>query len=160
MSVINQFIHTSTIATVTADVGVATGVGHNVNIIGGTNISTSAAGSTLTINAGPFWTEVTAASLSIVANNAYMMNRGTLITATLPVLAAKGTMIKFTGMGAGGYKIAQNNGQIIYFGTLATTPGIGGSMSSTFDRDSIELVCVVENTDFNVLSSIGNFLVV
>ena len=114
----------------------------------------------LNIDVSSTWTEVAAASVNLVARHNYIMNRATLITATLPILASKGTIIRLTGMGVGGWKIAQNVGQIVYFGTLATTPGIGGTLSSTADRDSIELVCVVENTDFNVLSSIGNILIV
>jgi len=47
------------------------------------------------------WTEVTDATVNLAVNSAYIMNRGTLITATLPVTAAKGSIIKITGLGAG-----------------------------------------------------------
>jgi hypothetical protein len=105
------------------------------------------------------WTEVTAATVSLVANNAYIMNRATLITATLPASAAQGTIIKITGIGAGGFTIAQNANQTIYFSTSNTTTGIAGSLSSSHARDSVELVCVVTDLSWNCTASIGNLLI-
>lgn len=106
------------------------------------------------------WTYVTAAAHALLVNTSCIMNRGTLIEATLPATAARGSTLRLTGMGVGGYKIKQGVTQIIYFGTTATTPGAGGSLSTTGDRDGIELVCVVADTDWNVINSIGNWTVV
>ena len=106
------------------------------------------------------WTEVNNATVNLAVNNGYIMNRGTLITATLPATAAQGSVIKITGMGAGGVLIAQNALQVIYFGPASTTPGVTGSLASTQDRDSLELVCVIANQSFNVISSSGNWTVV
>jgi len=106
------------------------------------------------------WTEVTDATVNLVGNSAYIMNRGTLITATLPATAAKGSVIKITGLGAGLFLIAQNALQSINFCSATTTVGIGGSLAATQAYDGVELVCVVANTTFNVTSSIGNLTLV
>ena len=39
--------------------------------------------------------------------------------------------------------IAQNDGEAIHFGNVDTTVGVGGSISSTEQYDSIELLCTV-----------------
>lgn len=96
----------------------------------------------------------------MAVNNGYIANNGATVQLTLPAVAVIGDMIRVTGKGAGGWQIQQNAGQTIYFASQATTTGAGGSLSSTDDRDSIELVCVTANNDWNVLSSIGNITVV
>lgn len=107
------------------------------------------------------WTVVTAASATMAVNNGYIANNAGMCTLTLPTTAAVGSIIEVTGINnATGWRIAQNSGQVIHFGTLNTTTGAGGSLTSTATRDSVRLVCVVANTDFNVLSSVGNITVV
>jgi hypothetical protein len=92
-------------------------------------------------------------------NNSYIANNAGLVTLTLPAVAALGSIIKVTGKGAGGWRIAQNAGQTIFFGTSTTTTGAAGRLDSTATRDTVELVCVTANNDWNVLSSIGNITV-
>jgi hypothetical protein len=106
------------------------------------------------------WIDVTAASQAMAVNTGYTANRGTLITFTLPATAAYGTVMRIAYVGAGGYKIAQNGGQTIHFGSTDSTLGIGGSVSSNTVGDCIELLCITADTDFRVLSSVGNFTVV
>jgi hypothetical protein len=109
----------------------------------------------------PFpWTTIVGANVTLQINHGYMMNRATLITAVLPAASATGDVIKITGIGVGGYTVTQNAGQIIHLGVLSTTPGVGGSVSSTHDRDSLEMVCVVDNLEFNVVNSFGNLSIV
>jgi len=79
-----------------------------------------------------------------------------MVTLTLPDTAAAGSIIRIVGIGAGGWRIAQNSGETIYYGTLSTTTGTGGNLSSTAQRDSVELVCTVADTGWTVISSIGN----
>lgn len=105
---------------------------------------------------GMTWTVITADQNAAV-NNGYICNKAGLLTLTLPTTAAAGTMIGVTGINtATGWKIAQNASQQIHFGTANTTSGTGGSLASSATRDSIELVCVVADLEWNVLSSIGN----
>ena len=132
----------------------------SVTSTGGTVTITPGAG-TLNIesSAGVLWTEVTSGTQAMAVNSGYIANFGTLVTATLPSTAALGSVFEITGKGAGGWRIAQNASQTIYFGDTATTTGATGYLEFTDDRDTIKLVCVTANTDFNVVSSIGNITV-
>lgn len=135
------------LATITAGAGTTINNGpHSIEII-----STAAGGT---------WTEVTAATVSLAVNTNYIMNRATLITATLPAAAAVGDTINIIGKGLGLYTIAQNAGQTIHFGIRDTTPGVGGSLSSTSQYDHIEIVCTTIDTDFTVSNAFADFDVV
>jgi hypothetical protein len=112
-----------------------------------------------TIPIGVSWVEVTTTSASMAVNTGYIANNAGLVTLTLPATAAQGSIIRVTGKGAGGWRIAQNAGQTIFFGASTTTTGATGHLDSTARRDTIELVCVTANNDFNALSSIGNISV-
>lgn len=107
---------------------------------------------------GLVWTAKTA-SFTAAANNGYIANAATLVVVTLPTTAAVGTTIRVAGMGAGGWKIAQNTGQQINFGSMPTTTGTGGSLASGNQYDAAELVCIVANTTWVVVSSQGNITV-
>jgi hypothetical protein len=133
-------------------------------ITAGTGISVTNGAGSITIAAtgsGFTWTIVTAASQALVAENGYIANNAGQVTFTLPVAAAVGDSFRVTGKNnATGWKIAQNAGQTIYFSTAATTTGAGGSLTSSATRDTVEIICVTTNNDFQVLSSIGNITVV
>jgi hypothetical protein len=105
---------------------------------------------------GLAWVEVTGTSQSASINSGYIANNAALVTVTLPTTAAVGSVVIVTGKGAGGWKIAQNASEIIHFGNKDTTTGTGGSLASTHRRDSVELVCVVADTEWNVINSVGN----
>lgn len=106
------------------------------------------------------WTNVTGTSQTAVGNNGYIANNAALVTITLPATAAVGQIVAVTGAGAGGWKIAQNAGQQIFFGSSSTTSGTGGSLASTNQRDAIELICTAANTGFTVRDAQGNITVV
>lgn len=108
----------------------------------------------------PFMWNVETTSVALVSNNGYISNSGSLLTFTLPATAAVGNTFKIAGLGSGGWKVAQNASQLIYFGVDTTTTGTGGSLASTQSHDVIELVCVVANTSFIVTDSIGNITIV
>jgi len=102
------------------------------------------------------WTVVTGATGGTV-NYGYICNHaGARVVVTLPTTAAVGSVLRIAGMGAAGWGIAQNAGETIFYGTDSTTPGAGGKLESTETRDCVELVCSVADTDWIVLSSIGN----
>ena len=112
------------------------------------------------------WSEVTGTSQAAAVNNAYVANNAGLVTITLPTTAAVGDRILVVGKGAGGWKIAQNASEQIIFregGTDAvdeTTIGTGGSVASTDDYDSIELVCTTADTTWRCISAKGNLTLV
>lgn len=145
------------------DSGDATASGNAITIAGAGGVTTSGSGATVTINGtgtGITWNTVSGTSASLAAHNGYITNNGSLVTLTLPATATVGDTIYITGLGAGGWTIAQNSGQLIHFGSAVTTTGVGGSLSSTNQYNTITLVCTVTNTTFNVLASIGNITVV
>lgn len=123
--------------------------------------SAGGAGSPMTWTAvgggGVTWIDQTTTPVTLAVDSAYSMNAGaSLITATLPTTAAFGTVIQVSGYGSGGWTIAQNANQMIHFGAVTTTTGVGGSLSSTDDKDQVTMVCAVANLEWVVNSSIGN----
>lgn len=103
------------------------------------------------------WQQVPGAAQAMVRMNGYIANNAGMTVCTLPALAAIGDTFAVTGMNNDfGWRIAQNAGQTIYFGEVATTTGITGYLQSTKTRDLVYLVCTNTNTDFQVVTSIGN----
>jgi hypothetical protein len=137
------------LATLTSGVGVAI-----TNAAG--SITISAAGG------GLAWAAVTV-DAGLAVNTGTIANKAGLLTMTLPATAALGDTLAFTGINtAVGLRIAQNANQQIFFGTSATTLGVGGYLESTAIRDSVELTCVVAgaSTIYNARNSIGNWTIV
>lgn len=129
----------------------------------GTDITITEGAGSITINstaAGGGWVEETTTSRALAINENVVMNNGSLVTGTLPTTAAFGSVIRIAGKGAGGWLVAQNADELIHFGTSTTTTGAGGSLASTEVNDAIELVCIVADTEWMVISSIGNITVV
>lgn len=136
----------------------------NINLLGGPDVTVvgNPGTNTLTINVASdnlMWNEVLGTSESMAVNNGYIANNGALVSLTLPATAAVGERIRVTGKGAGGWTILQNAGQQIFFGNQSTTSGVTGALSSTDARDGCELLCITANTEFNILSAIGNLTV-
>jgi hypothetical protein len=124
-------------------------------ITGAAGITVTNAAGSITISGGGggyTWTEVTGTSQTMAANNGYITNNPALVTLTLPTTAALGTTLSIAGKGAGGWKIAQNAGQEIFFGSSATTIGVTGYLQSTQQFDSIELLCITADTQWTVIT--------
>lgn len=131
----------------------------NINFLQSGSIAITGSGSDITFNVtggGLSWIEVTGTSASLAANTGYIANNGGLVTLTLPTTVAQGSIIIIAGKGVGGWALAQNSGQQVFFGAVSTTLGAGGSLSSSNRRDSISLVCITADTEFQIISSIGN----
>lgn len=129
----------------------------------GTGVSITNGAGSITINAsgaGLSWTDVTGTTQTIAVNNGYTANNAGLVTLTLPATAAYGTVMAVVGKGAGGWLLAQNSGQTVHFGSSNTTTGAGGSLASTNRYDIVFILCTIANTDFTVISSVGNLTVV
>lgn len=129
---------------------------------GGTIAVTLGAGTVnLESTSGGFkWNTIAGTSQSITAENGYINSNVGLTTLTLPLTGSVGYTFKIAGYGAGGWRIAQNAGQNIYLGSSTTSVGVGGSLSSTNAHDSIEVMCVIANTEWQALDFIGNITVV
>lgn len=126
---------------------------------GGT-VTITPSGSTINLEStggtGFVWNEITTTTFTIAANNGYICNNASTVTGTLPATAAKGDYYRISGKGAGGWKVAQNSGQTIHFDGNNTTTGATGFLSSQTTFDCIEILCITANTDFEIISSIGN----
>lgn len=144
--------------TITGDTGGALApTAGNWNILGGTNCSTSGAGSTLTINVAWDWTEVTGVSVNAAVQNGYILNNAGLVTVNLPGTCAVGDEIRLAGKGTGLYVVDAPAGDTIHYGNQDTSAG--GTLTATNRYDSIHLLCTVADTEWTVLNSVGNFTV-
>lgn len=129
-------------------------------ITAGTGISVTPGANTITLAAtgapGITWSVITADQTAAV-NNGYICNKASALLLALPTTSAVGTIVSVTGMNTAlGWKVTQAANQQIFFGSQSTTLGATGFLQSAAIRDSVEMVCVVANLTWNVLSSIGN----
>ena len=163
MSQITQNFGVQVPTTFVTDAGNAVPALNTLTILGGSGISTSASGSTITITAAPteLWTEIVAISANMAVNSGYIANNAALVTLTLPAIAAVGSMVRIKGSGAGGVRVAQNAGQQIFWtAASATTAGVAGSITSTDRYDWVDLICITANTSWSPCGSKGNWTVV
>lgn len=125
-----------------------------ITLIAGPGIAIDQSGSTITISSASFaanFVPVLTTSQAMSIDTTYQAANVSLVTMTLPVTAAIGSILRVTGFGAGGWSIAQNAGQSIIVGGVTSSTGVIGSVSSTNQYDGIEIVCVVENTTWQTI---------
>ena len=128
---------TPTAATLTQGAGISI-----TNAAGSITIATATGGMT--------WTTVTGTSQQMAVNNGYVANNAAQVSFTLPASASVGDKVSIRGLGAGGWKIAQNSGQLIRVGTSVSTTGVGGQVASANQYDTINLECIVTDTTWTV----------
>lgn len=130
----------------------------------GTGMSISNGAGSITISAaggGLTWTVVTGTTQAAAVNNGYIANNAGQVAVTLPATSAVGDVVAVTGINnATGWKVAQNAGNQIFFGSSSTTAGTGGSLTSTATRDTVFMLCTSTNANWQVIDSIGNITVV
>jgi len=134
-----------------------------INFLNGSGMNITGSGSNITFNSvggGLQWNAVAGTSQALVAGNAYVPQNVALTTFSLPVTAAFGDFFVISGVGSGGWTISQAAGQSVIVGNQTSTIGVGGSVSSTLQSDSIQIVCVVANTTFKAVDWTGNITVV
>jgi photosystem II stability/assembly factor-like uncharacterized protein len=95
------------------------------------------------------WVNTTSTTQQAVSNTGYMANNSSQVSIMLPVAPSVGDTVKVTGIGAGGWKIAQNVGQSIITRSITQTlsplppADLGNWISSiASSADSIKLVAV------------------
>lgn len=133
-------------------------------ITAGTGVSITNGAGSITVNAlggGLTWTVVTGVSQSASVNNGYIANNAGQCVITLPATSAVGDVVGVMGINnATGWKLAQNAGNTIFFGTATTTPGATGYLESTATRDGVYLVCTSANANWQVMPGpVGNITV-
>lgn len=102
----------------------------------------------------------TTATQAMTTNTIYIANRGTLVTFTLPTIAAVGDLLSIVGEGAGGWLLDMNAGQQVRVGNLTTTVTTG-SVASTNQSDALYLICITANTLWTTFcGSQGNLTIV
>lgn len=133
----------ATLASADSTVGITNGAGTiDLSVVGG----------------GLVWSVEVGGAVAGVVNHGYITNLAGGVTVTLPNTAAVGSILRICGM-AGLWVLAQNAGETVYFGNTNTTTGVGGSLTATNAGDCVELVCIVANVDWRVLSSIGTITI-
>lgn len=111
------------------------------------------------------WIDVTTSTQAVTTGIGYVTDNATLVTYTLPASPAFGNVFRITGgvsaSATSPWTLAQNAGQQIKFGNVATTVGVSGSVAATLQYDGIELVCVVAGASaiWTVIASQGNLIV-
>lgn len=98
-------------------------------------------------------------STPAVVNTVYIANGAGLITITLPEMMGVGQTVGIVGKGAGGWKLAQREGQYVRIDERSTTVGVNGYIASTARYDCIEVRCVTANEEFIATSVVGNLTV-
>lgn len=101
---------------------------------------------------GLTWNPVVGTSQVMLINNGYYTLNSATTLFTLPTTAVAGSVIRIAGFGTGGWSLDLSGGQEIAIGDVTAAT----SIASTNARDSIELLCVVANTNYLVISMIGN----
>ena len=102
------------------------------------------------------YTDETSSPITLVVNNGYTANLGTLLTFNMPASVAYGSVFKILGKGTGLWSVVLSGGQTIVFGVASGTT----SISSTLQYDCVEIVCITADTLFQVVNSIGNLTIV
>lgn len=105
------------------------------------------------------WSVVTGATNATVNSGYFCNHAASRVVVTLPDTAPVGSVVRIAGMGAAGWEVAQNAGETIYIDSLVTTTGVTGKLQSSDTRDCVEMICFVADTDWLVVSSMGNIVV-
>jgi hypothetical protein len=141
-----------------ADAGTAIPILNTLEILGAGGITTSASGNTITITGigGFTWHNISASQTLVVDEGYFCVSPGGALSLALPATSIVGDMIEVVLDGATSFTITQSAGQQIRLGNLSTTAGVGGSLASTQQGDSIQMVCQTANLKWVVISSMGN----
>lgn len=100
--------------------------------------------------------EKVTANTQMIEDRNYITDGATKLEITLPAEMALGSVFTITDVNEG-FTLLQNAGQTINFGNKSTTTGVDGNIDTIQPNSSITIMCVTADTEFNVISSVGNF---
>lgn len=112
------------------------------------------------------WQVVSGTTQQAQPNTGYLLTNNALVTVTLPIAPNLGDVVRVSGVGAGGWKIAQNTNQFVSSGNPVGNIGVTWtprdstrnwkSVASSYD--GTKLVAVVSNGQIytSVLSSVSS----
>lgn len=134
------------------------------SITGGAGITVTPGAGTITISSaggGTTWntTAVSIANMA-VGNGYFAIAAGGALTFGLPAASVLGDTVRLSLDGATSWQITQAAGQQVRIGSSTTTLGAAGTLTSTAQGDSVELVCRVANTLWVIQDFVGNITVV
>jgi len=129
----------------------------------GTGITITNGAGTITIaasGAGISWVTTAVNVTNMAVNTGYFcISAGGALTLGLPATSVLGDTIHVSLDGATSWQITQASGQQIRLGTSTTTLGATGTITSTGQGDSIEIVCRVANTLWVAQNTVGNLTI-
>lgn len=96
----------------------------------------------------------------MVKNRGYIANNAARVGLTLPTTSEVGDYVLVVCKGDGGFRIVQGAGQRIFFDDIYTTSGAGGYIDSTYENDTVKLICIQADTLWTVSYAVGELQVV
>lgn len=131
-------------------------------LTGNTAVTFPTSGTLATTQQATQYQVISATTLAMVVNTKYLITAGTTCTMTLPATSSAGDVIVVAGAGgaSAGWSLTQNAGQSIEWGSLTTTVGASGHISSTDNSDGFTIVCVTANTFWALSQPQGNMTII
>lgn len=105
------------------------------------------------------WNKISS-SQPLIDNMGYFCTGGAALSLALPATSAVGDQIDVVLVGSTSWSITQGASQQIIIGNTQTTAGVGGSLTSTAQGDSVTMICLTANLVWVVIASMGNPTVV
>lgn len=137
-------------------IGSSTGIPVPSTLTAGTGVSITNAANSITISAtgsGLTWNGIAGTTQLASANNGYIVQNAAQTTITLPATFAIGDTIIIKGLGAAGWILKANTGQIIQVGQSATSSA--GTVTSAANFDVIQVSGLVANTTWSMDYSVS-----
>lgn len=98
------------------------------------------------------WVNQTVTPVTAAVNTGYITNNAAQIVYTLPANFAVGDTVRVVGQTASGFQILPGAGDTIEFGNVP----VATSLTSSNRYDAVELIGIVANTTWAVISAVGN----
>ncbi len=154
------------ILTITGNTGGTVGpdVSNNINILGSGAITVTGdiLNNTLTISSSnPFfqWSVITSSTMA-VSQMGYFTNGVGRVDLSLPTVSSIGDIFVVSDLGGNKWRVTQDPGQQIQFGSSSTTVGATGYVESIFVGDTATFVCFADNLSWMLIQSVGNLTIV